>query len=94
MNLLSKEDKWDYLVLGASVLAGLAVRGIAKNGWHLVHKEEPPQNPAAEDVSWRDAILWSMALGMAVGLARMATRKGMATLWEKQQGEKPEQLKE
>lgn len=93
MNLLSKENKWNVLEIGAAAIAGVMIRGVVKGGWHLIHKEAPPQNPASNSVSWRDAILWSMALGMAVGLSRMVTRKGMAVLWEKEEGEKPKQLK-
>lgn len=61
----------------AVTAVGLFTREAVENVWRLVDGEEPPRNPARSDVDWKTAITWTTAVGVAVGLARLATRRFM-----------------
>ena len=63
-----------------SLVAALAAAAIAKKGlntsWRAATGKNPPANPADPDVDLWEAVLWAVASGTAVQLARMlATRK-------------------
>ena len=51
-----------------------------KRGWRKVEDEEPPMNPVASGVGWRDALLWGMMAGAAAGAGRVIARRGTAYL--------------
>ncbi|WP_345327261.1 DUF4235 domain-containing protein [Novipirellula rosea] len=36
---------------------------------------DPPMNPAAHDVAWKEAVAWGAASGALVGIARIASRR-------------------
>lgn len=58
-------------------LAGLATREVLTIGWRMAKGEDPPRDPSRPDVDLRTALGWSTAVGFAVGLARLATRRAM-----------------
>ncbi len=70
----SPPESW--LLAGAALLGGIAANRALIAAWQKTRGEKPPINPAARDVSWRDAILWAAAVGAAVGVARVVTRRG------------------
>lgn len=63
---------------GAVVLAGTLVSSAMKEGWRKVKEEEPPEDPTSEDVSWSDAIAWTVTTGVVLGLVNLAVRKGLS----------------
>lgn len=58
-------------------LAGLATREAVEWGWRLAKGEAPPHDPSRPDVDLRTALGWTTAVGVAVGLARLATRRAL-----------------
>lgn len=78
----TREDKLFSLVsTGAAILAGLAVRSVLKAGYRKMTGREPPENPAAPEVEWGEALLWGALAGAAVGLSRVAARRGVSAGW-------------
>jgi hypothetical protein len=71
---LSREQKWNAISLGAAVVAAVVVRRGIRAAWKMARDDSPPLNPLREDSTWTDAILFSLATGMAVGLARLGAR--------------------
>ena len=69
-------------LLGAGLLlpmiAARASRRLAGVGYRMITDEDPPRNPAARDVEWRDAIGWSVISGAIGGLARLSVRRALA----------------
>ncbi len=77
---LSREQKWNAISLGAAVLASVVVRGGIRAAWKLTRDEDPPLNPLREDSTWTDAMLFSLATGLTVGLAQLGARALAASI--------------
>jgi hypothetical protein len=80
---------WKAVVTLTSVGAGIAARNAATAVWKRERHDDPPANPADPQVSWPEAIAWSVLVGALVGVARMAARRGTAELWKQATGEFP-----
>lgn len=89
MSLKDKETMWVLLGVGSAAVAGLAARHVMRYGWRKVTDNEPPLNPVAPDVRWRDAIIWTVLSGALVGVARLLMRRGAAAGWRRIQGGRP-----
>lgn len=82
MKNLTQEQRWQLVSLGSAVLAAIMVRGGLKLGWKAVRDEDPPLNPLTQDSSWMDALMFSLATGLTVGLARLGARAVAAEVWD------------
>jgi hypothetical protein len=87
--LIEKKLLWLAVASGATTVAGLAVRKGLDRAWRLATDENPPDDPGSKDVAWRDAILWTVATGVAVGLGRLFAQRGAAAGWEALTGDDP-----
>jgi hypothetical protein len=87
--MLNRKTMWLGVGAGAALLGGAAVRQGLHQAWKLTMGEDPPLDPTARDVAWRDAILWTVATGVVVGLGRLIARRGAAAGWERFMGEAP-----
>lgn len=76
----------------AAALGGLAAVGILQYGWRRLKGTDPPQNPAAADVEWREAVAWTVVSGLAIGLSRLAARRGLAAIWRRALEDEPAEL--
>src|SRR6056297_1337611 len=56
------------VALIAAMGAGAVAQALLKKSWRAVANEEPPKNPAAHDVAWREALLWGALSGAVVGM--------------------------
>ena len=74
---------------GAAMLGGALLRQGLNQAWKLAMHDDPPLDPTSRDVSWRDAILWTVASGAVVGVGRLVARRGAAAGWERFTGERP-----
>jgi hypothetical protein len=61
----------------AVVAAGTLVRSALGKLWERGAKRPPPRNPAAHGVSWGEALAWASAVGVAVGITRVITRRAL-----------------
>jgi Protein of unknown function (DUF4235) len=58
--------------------AAFAARKLLSFGWKKITGKEPPEHPEDPQVALREALIWGVLLGAAVGTARMlATRATM-----------------
>ena len=85
---------WKLAATGAAIVAGIAVRNVLMSTWRAVMKQEPPNNPADPATSWGEAVAWTAATGLAVGVARMVASRGAAAGWQKATGKLPPGLQE
>jgi hypothetical protein len=85
---------WKLAATGAAIIAGIAVRNVLMSTWRAVMKQEPPNNPADPATSWGEAVAWTAATGLAVGVARMVASRGAAAGWQKATGKLPPGLQE
>ncbi|MBW3543592.1 MAG: DUF4235 domain-containing protein [Planctomycetes bacterium] len=81
--------KWKALGTGAAVMAGVGARSALKAGWTAVTDDDPPLNPADSDTAWSQALMWTVAAGVTVGLARLLARRGAAEGWRAWTGSYP-----
>lgn len=81
---LTHEQRWRLVSFGSAVLAAVVVRGGIRMAWKATRDDDPPLNPLREDSTWTDAVMFSLATGLSVGLARLAARAVAASTWEKE----------
>ena len=86
---LSRETQWKLLATGAAIIAGVTARSALRAGWRNWKHEEPTFNPASHETAWSDAVIWAVATGAAVGLARLVARRGAAAGWQRIRGTLP-----
>jgi Protein of unknown function (DUF4235) len=87
------EDKvWNAVASGAAIGAVVLTKPLIERAWRLAFRAEPPGNPAHQDVSWRDAILWALVTGALVGVIRLVAQRVAAGAWQKARGGYPEEL--
>ena len=87
------EDKvWNGVATGAAVGAVMVTKPLIERGWRVAFGSEPPGNPAHQDVTWRDAMLWAVVTGALVGVARLVAQRLAAGAWQKATGNYPEAL--
>lgn len=91
-DMVDDEKAWNIVALVSAGLAGIAVRNLLESGWEIVKREEPPQNPAARSVDWSEAVAWTVATGVTVGLGRLLAQRGAAAGWKKVRGHYPKGL--
>ena len=71
------------------MLGGAMVRKGLEGAWKLAMHDDPPLDPSSREVAWREAILWTVASGVVIGLGRLIARRGAAAGWERLTGEAP-----
>jgi hypothetical protein len=76
------------------MVAGLATRAVLIRAWRATRHEDPPGNPAAQDTAWSSAIVWALASGTALAMARLLAQRSAAATWKSVTGEYPEGLEE
>ncbi len=91
-DVVDEERVWDAVSLAMAAVAGIAMRRMLETVWEQWRGDEAPKNPAARSVGWGDALTWTLATGMAVGIARLLARRGLAEGWRRVRGDYPEGL--
>src|SRR4028119_850772 len=87
--LLKKDEIWGLVAAGSAMLAGMAIRSLLNRSWKAIIKKDPPLDPGARDTSWKEALAWTIASSVAVGVAQVIARRGAETIWEQTVGESP-----
>ncbi len=83
---------WKILGGGGAVLAGLAARKALTTVWKTATGNEPPTVPEDPDTEWHEAVLWALASGAAVGLARLFATRQAAGYYRRSTGKLPKAL--
>jgi len=72
-----KSASWKAFATLASIGAAVAARKAAFVVWERQVGEEPPVNPADPKTDWTEALGWTVATGVLVGVARLFARRGV-----------------
>lgn len=75
----------------AAVAAAAAVRQGVRLAWRGARKTEPPADPSSPDTSWADALMWTVATAIGVGIARLIAQRGAVLGWERATGSRAPQ---
>jgi hypothetical protein len=95
MGQTAEKTAWKLAATVSAVVASIAIRKVLMAGWKKSHKGNlPPTNPADRQTQWTEALAWSAATGLGVGIARMIATRGAAGAWEKLTGALPPGLEE
>ena len=73
----------------AGAAAGVATRFVLKQGWRKTKGGDPPTNPASPDTTWKEALAWTAASGVAIAVTRLVAQKGAAEAYKKKTGRYP-----
>lgn len=77
---------WKVLAGVAGAAAAVLVTKVLNVAWAKVRPDPPPMNPADPETSWGEALLWTAATGIGMGIARMVAQRGAALGWKKATG--------
>jgi hypothetical protein len=89
-----EKTAWKAAGIGSAVVAGVVARKALVVGWKKAKHSDPPTNPASRTTSWGEALIWTVASGIAVGIARLVAQRGAAAGWEKAVGSLPPGLED
>jgi hypothetical protein len=84
---------WSILSLVAALLGATVARKTLTSSWRAATGKNPPANPADPDVDLWEAVLWAVASGTAVQLARMLATRKAANYYAKSTGHLPPGLR-
>jgi hypothetical protein len=85
----TKRLAWQGVAIASGTLAAAAVRRVAVMTWRSTKHEDPPENPIAGDVTWPDALTWTIAVAIGAAVARVIAQRGAAAAWERATGDPP-----
>lgn len=91
--LLNKRRRWAIAAGVSGALAAQAAEQVLTSSWRLATRRDPPADPAYSDVDWRSAVVWTVAAGSAVALARLVSRYGAGVAWQRVTGKRPPRRK-
>ncbi len=95
---MAKKDKsgsndsskiWSIFSLISAVGAAAITKKALTTSWTAATGKQPPANPADPDVELREAVMWAVASGVFVGLARMLAQRRAAGYYAKSTGHLP-----
>ena len=85
---------WQAIGAVAGALAGSLTRRILTAAWQRTRGQNPPTNPASPQTTWSEAVIYTIASGVAIAVARLFAQRGAAAAWEKATGSLPPGLEE
>lgn len=93
MGETAEKLSWQILTTVAAVGAAMVVRKVLTASWSSLRPSAPPENPADPSTHWGEAIAWTAATGLVVGVARMVASRGAAGAWTRATGTLPPGLR-
>jgi hypothetical protein len=84
-----KRRLWEMLAFASGAAAAAACRRAMMALWRVSRHEDPPENPASRGVGWRDALIWSISLGVGAAVSRLVAQRGAAAAWQAATGSQP-----
>lgn len=94
MGQTAEKTAWKFAATGAAIVSGIVARKVIISAWTKAKKTNPPTNPAARDTQWGEALAWTVATSIGVGIARLVATRGAAAGWEKATGALPPGLED
>ena len=68
---MKRKMLWSVVGYTAVIGAGLLTRHTVREAYRKTTGAAPPENPGRRDTQWREALIWGMASGALVGVARV-----------------------
>ncbi|WP_165491837.1 DUF4235 domain-containing protein [Egibacter rhizosphaerae] len=80
---------WKAGAAAAAFVAALTTRKVLNLLWTRLRGSEPPEDPTDPATGWGDAVGWTVATTVGVGVAQLVARRGAAAGWAKATGDSP-----
>jgi len=74
--VMTRENAWTAAGILTVIAGAMIGRTLLKSGWRAATGNEPPQDPDAEDTTWKQALTWAVVTGAIIGVARALSQKG------------------
>lgn len=74
---------------GAAIVASSLVERSLAAGWKAATKKDPPFKPESRRTGWTEALMWTAASALVLGLTQVLARRGAALGWEYATGKYP-----
>ena len=84
----TRKVTWMVVGAGAAMIASSLVERSLEAGWKAATNRRPPGKPESPRTGWREALIWTGASALAMGLAQVAARRGAAIGWQHATGKK------
>ena len=65
------------LVSGIAAGSAFLIRRVIGYGWKKTMKSDPPKNPADRDVSFKEALAWTLVTGIIASIVRLLVRRNV-----------------
>ncbi len=87
----SKKEQltWMLVGAGAAMLAGTLIERSMNAGWRAVTSDDPPVRPESVDTDLSDALVWTTATAVVIGLGQILAKHGAAIGWRAYTGKLP-----
>ncbi|RTQ99123.1 DUF4235 domain-containing protein [Halomonas nitroreducens] len=72
---MKRKMLWSVVGYTAVIGASLLTRHSAREAYRKTTGTAPPENPGRRDTQWREALVWGMASGALVGVARVVGQR-------------------
>jgi hypothetical protein len=80
---------WKGVAFASGTAAVLGVRRAGAAVWRTSRHEDPPTQPAARNVRWRDALVWATSIAVGAAVARVVAERAAASAWNAATGTTP-----
>lgn len=89
---LDDDMKWTLASSAAAIGAATLAKNALTSRW-TKRRGKVPGNPATEDNSWGEAMVWAMLSGMVVGVVRLFAQRGVAEVFTRRSGSIPDKAR-
>ena len=80
---MDEDDKvWAIAATAASLGAAKLTKNLLSKSWEK-RRGKVPGNPATDDTTWNEALVWAVVSGVAIGVARLLSQRGVAFAFAK-----------
>jgi hypothetical protein len=90
--MIGRERMWKLVSAGIAMLGGLLARKLLRAGYEAIrgdHAAPSPFDPSKARFSWPDALLWAVAAGIGLGIAKVVSARVAVIGWEAATGTVP-----
>ncbi|MEX2566898.1 MAG: DUF4235 domain-containing protein [Cyclobacteriaceae bacterium] len=77
MKKSNKEYLQTAMITGATMMGAFLARKMVEKTWEKVTHDEAPKNPSDPDITWKQALAWTLITGVVVGATRVMIRYSM-----------------
>src|SRR4051794_21068189 len=89
---VSPERVWKVVSTAAGVVGGLLAQRLLRKGFEVIRGDSgaaSPFDPTSDEFSWPDVLVWAVAGGIGLGVAKVISNRVAVLSWEAITGTPP-----